>query len=106
MKEKWKNQKNQKSFDGDCCTKDDFKKSAKNFGSIIGRRIGREHLRIFLKSFQENEYFKSDHKKSILCETKIMVTRRYNRPGLHGLLPPHPRTARLHVWTVMIVQKR
>ena len=29
MKEKWKNQKNQKSFDGDCCTKDNFKNSAK-----------------------------------------------------------------------------
>ena len=25
MKEKWKNQKHQKSFDGDCCTKERFK---------------------------------------------------------------------------------
>jgi len=86
MKEKWKNQKNQKSFDGDCCAKDGFKNSAKNVSGFrefdwSTKRMG-VIWNLFETEFQENEYFESDHKKSILCQTKIVVTRRYNRSGI------------------------
>ena len=64
MKEKWKNQKNQKSFDGDCCTKDNFKNSAKIVSEFReSHRLANQEGAIWniFETFGENEYSKSDH---------------------------------------------